>query len=147
MGFGTSIAQELIEQLREENGLVPDEPPGAAPPAVTQLARTVDPRALRAHMQSSKQAASALYASKEIGGLLLKQEDVELAKVRHRAAVVLQHDRAAGATVPPCAGERAACVACYKAHQGDVLQCASAVHEYEQCARQCVQRGVEESDR
>lgn len=126
--------------------MVQAEPAGAAPPAVTQLARTVDPRALRAHMQSSKAAASALYASKEIGGLLLKQEDVELAKVRHRAAEVLQQDRAAGATTPPCGEERAACVACYRAHQGDVLQCASAVREYEECARRCLQRGVADGD-
>ena len=142
MGFGTSISQELIDQLREENGLSrkADDAPCVAPPAVTQLARTVDPRALRAHLQSSKQAASALYASKEIGGLLLKQEDVELAKVRHRAAEVLQRDRSAGSGVPPCTEERTACLACYKAFPGDVLQCASAVQEYQQCARRCLQR-------
>jgi hypothetical protein len=144
MGFGLSVSQDLLDQIREENGMSSPRRDAthaaASTTTVTRLARDVDHRVLRAYMKSSKQAASALYSSRNIGGLLVKQEEAEVAKARRHAADMCLTYRASGGTVPPCSEQREACLKCYRSFPGDVLQCASAVHAYDECARQCLQQ-------
>lgn len=144
MGFSLSVSKDLLDQIREENGMASSssrqEASHAASPTVTRLARDVDHRALLAFMKSSKQAASALYSSREIGGLLVKHEEAEIAKAQRHAADVLSAYRAQGGNQPPCLKQREACLTCYKNFPGDELQCASAVQAYDECVKRCLQR-------
>ena len=132
------ISANLIEQLREENGLATPRQaaaPGSSPPMFSQHLQDLDPRT-RAQIANDRRMTSALTTSRAVGGALVKHEEEELARVRSFAAQVLDSDQAKQRRARCCEAEREACLSCYARFPGDELQCASAVHAYDECARE-----------
>ena len=142
MPVSINISHGLIEQLQEESGLAAvkkdhHDRVGPAAPVFTPGIQSLDGQS-RAEVRSDKQLAAALHSSRTLGGLLLKHEEEELAKVNAHTQSILWADRMVQQRQACCAAERDACLQCYEQHTGDELQCASAVQAYDECARQCL---------
>lgn len=136
-GFSISIESALIEQLQEENGIVPPsriarDTGTSTQPREGQHAQQLS-REGRRSLVNAKEIA-ALQASKATGALLLKREEEELQRVRRFTADVMAADQRQKPE-SCCSAERGACLQCYAEHPGDELQCSSAVQAYDACAR------------
>lgn len=135
MPFGLEISRDLVHQLQEENGIAPQRAPGggSAGPSMTPHVRKLD-SATRAEIQKHRKLEAVLKTSRNVGGVLLKHEEDEVAKAREFAAQVVQE--APKQCLDACSSERDACIQCYRRHKGDEMQCASAVSAYDTCARE-----------
>jgi hypothetical protein len=130
------ISPDLLAQLKRDAGA-----PGADASRTTQVPQSdlllkfsrADAQT-RAAIEKSKELQSALMTSESVGGLLLKNEDNELAKVKEKVSHLMASEFSANQKAPPCASERGAVVECYKLNPGNELKCAHIVSAYQHCA-------------
>ena len=76
-----------------------------------------------------------LRASVEVGGLLLKNAEAEVGRVRAKAEEMVAREFSVPRRELACAEERDECVRCYGQHAKDPLACRDAVAAFAQCSR------------
>ena len=86
-------------------------------------------------VKQSQLLSRALDRSQRVGDLLLRREAAEEQQIASLADELIEREYRAPSRETPCQQEAAACLECYRQHEGSPEPCAEAVQRYAACAR------------